>query len=44
MKHFVYQTLGELQRAAEALGATHVRFEEDPARVRETLARRPSAG
>src|SRR5579883_3310963 len=39
MRHFVYKTLNELRRGAEELGAAHVRFEENPAKVREILAR-----
>jgi 2,4-dienoyl-CoA reductase-like NADH-dependent reductase (Old Yellow Enzyme family) len=39
MRHFVYKTLHELQRAAEACGAEHVRFEENPDEVRRALAR-----
>jgi NADPH2 dehydrogenase len=44
MRHFVYRSLEELRCAAEAVGAAHVRFEEDPARVRQALARKPVAG
>lgn len=44
MKHFVYRSLEELRRAAEALGASSVRFEENPGRVREALARPVPAG
>ncbi len=40
MKRFNYKALDELQRAAEELGAQHVRFESDPGKVRETLARK----
>lgn len=40
MRHFTYRSLEELQAAAEAAGATHVRFEADPERVREILARK----
>lgn len=39
MRHFVYKTLDELQRAAEETGATHVRFTADPEEVRRVLAR-----
>ncbi len=39
MKHFVYKTLAELQRAAEETGAKHVRFVENPDEVRRILAR-----
>lgn len=38
MKHFVYRALEELQSAAEAAGAGHVRFEPDPAAVRRALS------
>jgi len=38
MRHFVYQTLDELQRAAEQLGAAHVRFTPDAHEVRRVLA------
>lgn len=44
MRHFTYKNLGELQRAAEDLGARHVRFEEDAGRVREILARPVAVG
>ena len=44
MRHFQYKTLSELQRSAEALGATHVRFEEDPQKVREVLTRPVQVG
>ncbi len=39
MRNFTYKTLSELRRAAEDLGASHVRFEEDPERLKELLAR-----
>ncbi|HUJ21819.1 MAG TPA: hypothetical protein VLX58_09875 [Bryobacteraceae bacterium] len=39
MKYFVYHSLDELRRAAGELGATCVRFEPDPARVRQALSR-----
>jgi 2,4-dienoyl-CoA reductase-like NADH-dependent reductase (Old Yellow Enzyme family) len=39
MKHFTYRTLNELQQETEELGLDHVRFEEDPERVRALLAR-----
>ncbi|MGO4884427.1 MAG: NADH:flavin oxidoreductase [Bryobacteraceae bacterium] len=39
MRHFVYKTLAELQRAAEQLGAAHVRFAERADEVRRVLAR-----
>src|SRR5579864_2715104 len=39
MKHFTYKSLAELRGAATALGAAHVHFDDDPARVREVLAR-----
>jgi len=44
MKFFTYQTLRELQQDAERLGARHVQFEQDPARVRELLARKVRCG
>ena len=39
MRHFVYKTLDELQRAADEVGAAHVRFIASPADVRSLLAR-----
>lgn len=39
MRHFVYKTLDELQRAADEVGAAHVRFVASPADVRRLLAR-----
>ncbi len=39
MRHFVYNTLDQLQRAAETAGAAHVRFEDRPEEVRQVLAR-----
>lgn len=39
MKHFVYRSLEELARDAETRGATSVRFEPDPERVKAALAR-----
>ncbi len=39
MKYFTYRSLAEVAADAERLGAAHVRFEFDPARVREILAR-----
>jgi 2,4-dienoyl-CoA reductase-like NADH-dependent reductase (Old Yellow Enzyme family) len=44
MRHFTYQSLSELERDAEALGASHVRFEHDRDRIRETLARKVRVG
>ncbi len=44
MRHFVYKTLDELQRAADHTGATHVRFVADPAEVRRILARTVRVG
>jgi 2,4-dienoyl-CoA reductase-like NADH-dependent reductase (Old Yellow Enzyme family) len=44
MRHFIYKTLDELERAAGIIGASHVRFEHDAARVREILARPVKAG
>ncbi|MFB3828866.1 MAG: NADH:flavin oxidoreductase [Bryobacteraceae bacterium] len=39
MRHFTYKSLDELRRAARELGAAHVQFEDDPAKVRAVLAR-----
>ena len=39
MKHFRFKTLDEIAECARSLGAAHVRFEPDPERVRETLAK-----
>ena len=39
MRHFHYQTLDELQHAAEQTGATHVQFSARPAEVRRILSR-----
>ncbi len=39
MRHFTYKNLDELRQSCSALGAEHVRFEPDPARVRAILAR-----
>lgn len=39
MRHFTYKNLDEIRRAAQERGARHVRFEEDPGKVRQTLAR-----
>src|SRR5216684_3514446 len=44
MKHFSYRTLNELQRGAEAAGAKHVRFEEDPESIKSLLARKVAVG
>ncbi|MFN3323961.1 MAG: NADH:flavin oxidoreductase [Bryobacteraceae bacterium] len=44
MRNFTYKGLSELQRSAEALGAAHVRFEENPGRVREVLAQKVRVG
>jgi 2,4-dienoyl-CoA reductase-like NADH-dependent reductase (Old Yellow Enzyme family) len=44
VRHFVYKTLDELREAAGLLGASHVRFEADPAAVRSVLARPVQAG
>ena len=44
MKHFVYKNLGELRRAAEELGASHVRFEEDNNEVRRQVSRPVQVG
>jgi len=39
MRHFVYKTLDELQRAADDAGAAHVRFTASAEEVRRVLAR-----
>jgi len=39
MRHFTYKNLDELRQSCSAIGAEHVRFEPDPARVRAILAR-----
>jgi 2,4-dienoyl-CoA reductase-like NADH-dependent reductase (Old Yellow Enzyme family) len=44
LRHFTYKTLEELRQGAESLGAAHVQFEEDPARVGEMLARKVEVG
>ena len=44
MRHFTYRTLNELQSAAEQLSARSIRFEHDPALVREILARKVQVG
>jgi NADPH2 dehydrogenase len=44
MRHFVYRTLNELQRAAEDIGAAHVRFTASPDEVRRVLARTVRVG
>jgi NADPH2 dehydrogenase len=44
MRHFTYKSLSELQQSAEELGATHVRFEEDPERIKAILARKVRVG
>jgi 2,4-dienoyl-CoA reductase-like NADH-dependent reductase (Old Yellow Enzyme family) len=44
MKHFTYKTLDELQSDAERVGASHVRFEHDPERVKQILARPVNVG
>jgi NADPH2 dehydrogenase len=38
MRHFTYKSLDDLRHGAAELGATHVQFEDDPARVRAALA------
>ncbi len=42
--YFTYRSLAELKECAAELEAAAVRFEEDPARVRELLARRVRVG
>jgi NADPH2 dehydrogenase len=44
MRHFTYKNLNELRRAAEALGAAHVRFEPDPERVKRQVSRPVDVG
>lgn len=44
MKHFTYKSLNDLERDAERCGATHVRFEADPQKVKEALARKVQVG
>jgi 2,4-dienoyl-CoA reductase-like NADH-dependent reductase (Old Yellow Enzyme family) len=44
VKHFTYRTLTDLEQSAEAVGATHVRFEPNPQRVKEILARKVQVG
>ncbi len=39
MRHFTYRNLGELQREADRLGASHVRFEESPADIRRLVTK-----
>ena len=44
MRYFTYRSLGELQAAAEALPAPHVRFVEDKARVQAALGGKVEVG
>ncbi len=44
MRHFTYKSLDELEAAALALGARHVRFIHDRARVQELLQRKVRVG
>ena len=44
MRHFTYKTLAELQADAVRTGAWHVRFEPDPDRVKNVLARKVRVG
>ena len=44
MKHFTYKTLSELQQGAETVGASHVRFEENPENIKSILARKVRVG
>ena len=39
MRRFTYRSLDEIEAAAAALGCTAIRFEHDPARIQEVLAR-----
>jgi 2,4-dienoyl-CoA reductase-like NADH-dependent reductase (Old Yellow Enzyme family) len=44
MRRFTYKSLDEIEEAARELGCDSVRFEHDPASIRETLARPVQAG
>lgn len=44
MRFFTYKSLEELEAAAGSLGASHIRFIGDKARVQELLARKVQAG
>ena len=44
LKHFTYKSLEDLRRSAAELGATSVRFEDDPTRIRQVLARPARVG
>src|SRR5258708_7688793 len=44
MRHFQYKTLSDLQQSCDANGATHVRFEPDPERVKSILGRPVTVG
>jgi NADPH2 dehydrogenase len=44
MKQFNYKTLEDLRHSADSLQASHVRFEADPERVRQALARKVQVG
>lgn len=44
MRHFVYKTLDELRRAADACGTSHVGFCGDATQVRQVLGRRVRVG
>ncbi|MBL0160826.1 MAG: NADH:flavin oxidoreductase [Bryobacterales bacterium] len=44
MRHFTYRSLGELEEAARSLGAEHVHFEHDVARMQQALTRKVKVG
>jgi 2,4-dienoyl-CoA reductase-like NADH-dependent reductase (Old Yellow Enzyme family) len=44
MRHFHYKTLPELRQSAEAVGAVHIRFEEDPGKIKSALGRKVQIG
>ena len=44
MKHFTYKNLSELQRGAEELGASHVRFEQDTNEIRRQVSQTVQVG
>ncbi len=44
MKHFTYKNLSELQRGAEELGASNVRFEQDTNEIRRQVSQTVQVG
>ncbi len=44
MRYFTYRSLAELEAAARAVGAVHVRFVHDRTRVQELLSRKVAVG